>query len=49
MGHAVTQGDFEHCTPFNSKCITKLDGTTVDAAEDNLVMSMYNFLEESSN
>ena len=36
------------CTITN--CITEIDGKTIDDAEDlDLVMSMYNFLEYSSN
>ena len=37
------------CAPFN-KCITKIDGTIIDDVEDlDLVMSIYNLLEDSSN
>ena len=40
---------FKNCAPF-SKCITKIDGTTTDDAEDlNFVMVMYNLIEYSSN
>ena len=40
---------FKNCAPF-IKCITKTDGTTLDDAEDlDLVMSIYNLLEYSSN
>ena len=40
---------FKNCSKFN-KCIAKNDGTTIDDAEDlNLVMPMYNMLENSSN
>ena len=40
---------FKNCSPF-TKCITKIDGTTLDDAEDlDLVMSMYNLIEYSSN
>ena len=37
---------FKNCAPF-IKCITKIDGTTIDDAED-LVMPMYNVIEYSS-
>ena len=48
-GHQVTQVAFENCAPF-TKCITKIDGTTIDDAENlDLVMSMYNLIEYSSN
>ena len=48
IGHAVTQVAFKTCTQF-TKCINKIDGTTVYDAEDlDLVMSMYNLLEYSS-
>ena len=44
-----TQVAFKNCAPFIN-CVTKIDGTTIDDAEDlDLVMSMYNFLEYSSN
>ena len=44
-----TQVTFKNCAPFIN-CITKIDGKTIDDAEDlDLVMSMYNFLEYSSN
>ena len=40
---------FKNCAPF-TKCITKIDGTTIDDAEDlDLVMSMYSLIEYSSN
>ena len=40
---------FKNCAPF-TKCITKIDGTTIDDAEDlDFVMSMYNLIEYSSN
>ena len=45
----TTQVAFKNCAPF-TKCITKIDGTTIDDAEDlDLVMSMYNLIEYSSN
>ena len=45
----ATQGTFKNCTPF-IKCITKIDGTTIDDVEDlDLVMPMYNVIEYSSN
>ena len=40
---------FKNCAPF-TKCITKIDGTTIDDAEDlDLVMSVYILLEYNSN
>ena len=40
---------FKNCARC-TKCITKIDGTTLDDAEDlDLVMPMYNFIEYSSN
>ena len=48
-GHAVTQVAFKDCAP-DTNCITKIDRTTVDDAEDlDFVMSVYNLLEYSSN
>ena len=48
-GNLATEIAFKNCAPF-IKCITKINGTTVDYAEDlDLVMSMYNLLEYSSN
>ena len=45
----ATQVAFKKCAPF-SKCIKKIDGTTIDDAEDlDLVMPMYNLIEYSSN
>ena len=39
---------FKYCPPF-TKCITKIDGTTIDDAENfDLVMPMYNLIEYSS-
>ena len=39
---------FENCAPF-TKCITKIDRTTIDDAEDlDLVMPMYNLREYGS-
>ena len=44
----AAQVAFTNCAPF-TKCITKIDGTTVDNAEDlDLIMSMYNLIEYSS-
>ena len=38
----ATEVSFKNCAPF-TKCITKVDGTTIDDAEDlDLVMPMYN-------
>ena len=40
---------FKNCASF-IKCITKIDGTTIDDAEDlDLVMLMYNLIEYISN
>ena len=40
---------FKNCAPF-IKCITKIDGTTIDDAENlDLVMAMYNCIEYSPN
>ena len=40
---------FKNCAPF-TKCITKIDGATIDDAEDiDLVMSMYNLYQYSVN
>ena len=45
----VTQVAFKNCAPF-TKCITKIDGTTIDGAENlDLVMLMCNLIEYSSN
>ena len=45
----VTQVGFKNCAPF-IKCITKIDETTIDDAEDlDLVMPMFNLIEYSSN
>ena len=40
---------FKNCAPF-TKCITKVDETTIDDAEDlDLVMPMYHLIDYSSN
>ena len=40
----ATQVAFTNCPQF-TKCITKIDGTTIDNAEDlDLVMTMYNLI-----
>ena len=45
----VTKGAFKNSVPF-TKCITKIDGTTIDSVQDwNLVMPMYNVIEFSLN
>ena len=45
----VIQVAFKNCASF-TKCITETDGTTIDDAEDiDLVMTMYNLTEYSSN
>ena len=44
-----SQVAFKNCAPFN-KCIKKIDGTTIDDAEDlDLVIQMYNLIKYSSN
>ena len=44
-----SQVAFKNCTPF-TKCITMIDGATIDDAEElDLVMPMYNLLEYDSN
>ena len=44
-----TQVAFKNCAPF-TKCVTKIDGTTIHDAENlDLVMPMYNLIEYSSN
>ena len=49
IGHQATQVAFKNCAPF-IKCITKIDGTTIHNANDlDLVMTMYNLIEYSSN
>ena len=45
----ATQVAFQNCASF-TKCITKIDETTIDDAEDlDLVMSVYNLVQYSSN
>ena len=45
----ATQVAFKNCAPF-TKCITKIDGMTIDDAEDlELVMPMYSLTEYSWN
>ena len=45
----ATQAIFKNCAPF-TKCPTKIDGTTIDDAEDfDIVMPVYNSLGYSSN
>ena len=47
--HQVTKAAFKNCATF-IKCITKVDGTTIDDSEDlDLVMPMYNLIEYGSN
>ena len=49
IGHQVTQVVFKNCAPF-TKCITKIDQTTIDDTVDlDLVILMYNLIEYSSN
>ena len=44
-----TQSAFKNSAPF-TKCIIKIDGTTIDNAEElDLVMPLYNLIEYSSN
>ena len=45
IGHQVTQVAFKNCAPF-IKCIKKIDGATIDDAEDlDIIMSTYNLIE----
>ena len=45
IGHQVTQVACKNCVPF-IKCIKKIDGTTIDDAEDlDIIMSTYNLIE----
>ena len=45
----ATQVVFKNCAPF-AKCITKIDETTIDDAQDlDLGMPMYNLIEYGSN
>ena len=45
----MTQVSFKYCAPL-TKCITKIDETIIDDPGDlDLVMSMYNLIEYSSN
>ena len=47
--HKATQIKFKNYVPF-TKCITKIDGTAIDDAEDlDLVIPIYNLIEYSSN
>ena len=49
IGHIVAQVTFKNCSP-SIRCITKIDGTTIDGAQDlYFVMATYNVLEYSSN
>ena len=49
IGHTVAQVAFKNCGPI-TRCITKIDGTTINDAENlDLVMPMFNLLEYSSN
>ena len=44
-----TQVAFKYCVPF-TKCITKVDGTTInDAGDLDLIIPMYSLREYSSN
>ena len=44
----MTKVAFQNCASF-TKCITKIDETTIDDAKDlDLVMPMYNLIEYSS-
>ena len=44
-----TKVAFKNSTPF-TKCITKIDGTTIDDTEDlDLVVPIYNLIQYSSN
>ena len=49
IGHQVTQVASKNCGLF-TKCSTVIDETKIDGTENlNLVMSMYNLKEYSSN
>ena len=49
IGHNVTKVAFKNCAPI-TKCITKIDETEIDDAEDlDLVLPLNNLLEYSSN
>ena len=49
IGHQATQVAFKSSAPF-TKCIIKIDGTTIDDTEDlDLVMPLHNLKEYSSN
>ena len=49
IGHQATQVAFKNGAPF-TKCITKIDGATINDAEClDLVIPMYNLIEYSSN
>ena len=46
IGHTATKVAFINCTPF-TKCITKINGRTIDDAKElDLVMPIYNFIEQ---
>ena len=48
IGHQIDQIAFKNYAPF-TMCITKIDETTIDDAEDlDLVIPMYNLIEYSS-
>ena len=48
-GHQATQVAFKNCAT-STKCITKIDGTTIDDAENlDLVIAMCNLIKSSSN
>ena len=49
IGASQTQVAFKNCAPL-TKCITKINETTIDNAENfDLVIPMYNLIEYSSN
>ena len=49
IGHTIAQVAFKNCAPL-TRCITKIDGTTIHDPENlDLVMPMFNLLEYSSN
>ena len=44
LNHEVTQVAFKNCASFTN-CITKIDGTVIDDAEDlDLIMPMYSLI-----
>ena len=44
VGHQATKAAFKNCAPF-TKCITKIDGITIDNAEDLDLVRKSNFIK----